>query len=126
MAYTVPDNLIDLTKELISLRKKPTTEERFKSYPAMLQKFDELLTVCEDITVLKQVLSLDSGYFLLAGYRQRVIETLLRLEPSAGMLRTYAMQLELFGDVDEYGEANLDVDDRVEELYAEADRLENS
>ncbi len=126
MAYTVPDNLIDLTKELISLRKKPTTEERFKSYPAMLQKFDELLTVCEDITVLKQVLNLDSGYFLLAGYRQRVIETLLRLEPSAGMLRTYAMQLELFGDVDEYGEANLDVDDRVEELYAEADRLENS
>ena len=126
MAYIVPDNLIDLTKELISLRKKPTTEERFKSYPAMLQKFDELLTVCEDITVLKQVLSLDSGYFLLAGYRQRVIETLLRLEPSAGMLRTYAMQLELFGDVDEYGEANLDVDDRVEELYAEADRLENS
>lgn len=126
MAYTVPDNLIDLTKELISLRKKPTTEERFKSYPAMLQKFDELLTVCEDITVLKQVLKLDSGYFLLAGYRQRVIETLLRLEPSAGMLRTYAMQLELFGDVDEYGEANLDVDDRVEELYAEADRLENS
>ena len=126
MAYIVPDNLIDLTKELISLRKKPTTEERFKSYPAMLQKFDELLTVCEDITVLKQVLSLDSGYFLLAGYRQRMIETLLRLEPSAGMLRTYAMQLELFGDVDEYGEANLDVDDRVEELYAEADRLENS
>ena len=126
MAYTVPDNLIDLTKELISLRKKPTTEERFKSYPAMLQKFDELLTVCEDIAVLKQVLNLDSGYFLLAGYRQRVIETLLRLEPSAGMLRTYAMQLELFGDVDEYGEANLDVDDRVEELYAEADRLENS
>lgn len=126
MAYTVPDNLFDLTKELISLRKKPTTEERFKSYPAMLQKFDELLTVCEDITVLKQVLNLDSGYFLLAGYRQRVIETLLRLEPSAGMLRTYAMQLELFGDVDEYGEANLDVDYRVEELYAEADRLENS
>lgn len=125
MVYIVPDNLIDLTQELISLRKKPTTAERFKSYPAMLQKFDELLTVCEDIAILKQVLKLDSGYFLLAGYRQRVIETLLRLDPSAHMLRTYAMQLELFGDVDEFGHANLDIDDRVEELYAEADRFES-
>lgn len=124
MTYIVPNNLIDLTKELISLRKKPTTAERFKSYPAMLQKFEELLTVCDDVDTLKQVLKLDSGYFLLAGYRQRVIEKVLKLEPSAQMLRTYAMQLELFGDVDEYGEANLDIDERVEELYAEADRLE--
>lgn len=124
MTYTVPNNLIDLTKELISLRKKPTTAERFKSYPAMLQKFEELLTICDDIDTLKQVLKLDSGYFLLAGYRQRVIEKVLKLEPSAQILRTYAMQLELFGDVDEYGEANLDIDERVEELYAEANRLE--
>lgn len=125
MAYTVPDNLIDLTKELISLRKKPTTAERFKSYPAMLQKFNDLLTVCEDVAILKQVLKLDSGYFLLAGYRQRIIEKLLKLAPSATMLRTYAMQLELFGDVDEYGVANLDIDERVEDLYAEAEKLEN-
>lgn len=124
MTYILPNNLIDLTKELISLRKKPTTPERFKSYPAMLQKFDELLTACDDVNTLKQVLKLDSGYFLLAGYRQRVIEKVLNLEPSAQILRTYAMQLELFGDVDEYGEANLDIDERVEELYAEAERLE--
>src|SRR5690606_4614107 len=96
MTYILPNNLIDLTKELISLRKKPTTAERFKSYPAMLQKFDELLTVCDDVDILKQVLKLDSGYFLLAGYRQRVIEKVLKLEPSAQILRTYAMQLELF------------------------------
>lgn len=124
MAYAVPDNLVDLTKELISLRKKPTTAERFKSYPAMLQKFNDLLTACEDEAILRQVLKLDSGYFLLAGYRQRVIEKLLTFNRSPAMIRTYAMQLELFGDVDEYGEANLDIDEHVEELYAEADKLD--
>ncbi|MEL7434144.1 MAG: hypothetical protein AAFN11_09355 [Chloroflexota bacterium] len=121
----IADNLIDLTKDLINLRKKPTTEARFKSYPAMLQKFNELLVECTDETVLREVLRLDSGYFLLAGYRQRVIEKLLAIKRTPAMLRTYAMQLELFGDVDEYGEANLDIDDKVEALYAEADNLEN-
>ncbi|GAB5493023.1 MAG: hypothetical protein Phog2KO_32380 [Phototrophicaceae bacterium] len=124
MAYAVPDNLVDLTKELISLRKKPTTAERFKSYPAMLQKFNDLLTACEDEAILRQVLKLDSGYFLLAGYRQRVIEKLLMFNRTPAMIRTYAMQLELFGDVDEYGEANLDIDEHVEELYAEADKMD--
>ncbi|MGB7337609.1 MAG: hypothetical protein WBC91_01870 [Phototrophicaceae bacterium] len=124
--YTVPDNLPDITRDLISLRKKPTTQERFKSYPAMLQKFDELLTVCEDAATLHEVLKLDTGYFLLAGYRQRVIEKLLEINRTPAMLRTYAMQLELFGDVDEFGEANLDIDEPVEALYAEADALDNA
>ena len=122
--YTLPDTLLEMTEELISLRKKPTTQERFKSYPAMLQKFIELLTQCEDADILKQVLKLDTGYYLLAGYRQQVIEKLLKIERSPTMLRTFAMQLELFGDVDEYGEANLDIDARVEALYAEADSIE--
>jgi len=124
--YQIPENLPDLTRELISLRKKPTTQERFKSYPAMLQKFNELLLVCDDAATLKEVLKLDSGYFLLAGYRQGVIEKLLKIERTAAMLRTYAMQLELFGDVDEYGEADLDIDDKVEALYAEANALDNA
>lgn len=122
--YTLPDTLLEITEELISLRKKPTTQERFKSYPAMLQKFNELLDACEDVSTLKEILKLDSGYYLLAGYRQRVIEKLLEMERSPAMIRTYAMQLELFGDVDEYGEANLDIDERVETLYAEADSIE--
>ncbi|MEO1646365.1 MAG: hypothetical protein AAFR67_14325 [Chloroflexota bacterium] len=121
----IADNLIDLTKDLINLRKKPTTEARFKAYPAMLQKFNELLVECTDEAVLREVLRLDSGYFLLAGYRQRVIEKLLEINRTPAMLRTYAMQLELFGDVDEYGEANLDIDDAVDALYTEADELEN-
>jgi len=121
----LPDNLPDLTRDLISLRKKPTTQERFKAYPAMLQKFDELLTACEDAATLREVLRLDSGYFLLAGYRQRVIEKLLAIERTPQLVRTYAMQLELFGDVDEYGEANLEIDAQVEALYAEADALDD-
>lgn len=121
--YKVPDTLPELTKELILLRKKPTTQERFKAYPSMLQKFNELLIACDDEAILREVLRLDSGYFLLAGYRQRVIEKLLEMKRSPEMLRTYAMQIELFGDVDEFGEANLEIDDIVEALYAEADEL---
>ena len=124
MVYTVPDNLPDLTRELVLLRKRPSTEERYKSYPAMLQKFNELLADCDDPAVLKQVLALDSGYFLLAGYRQRVLEKLLSFERSASLIRAYALQLELFGDVDEYGEANTAIDDRINALHAEADQLE--
>ncbi|MEM9952054.1 MAG: hypothetical protein AAF846_10660 [Chloroflexota bacterium] len=122
----IPNNLPDLTRDLIALRKKPTTQERFKSYPAMLQRFNELLDVCDDEATLHEVLKLDTGYFLLAGYRQRVIEKLLEIDRTPEMLRTYAMQLELFGDVDEYGEANLDIDEQVNELYAEADKLDAS
>lgn len=121
----IPNTLPELTKTLVNLRKKPTTQERFKSYPAMLQKFNELLIACDDATILKEVLRLDSGYYLLAGYRQQVIEKLLEIERTAPILRTYAMQLELFGDVDEYGEADLDIDARVEALYAEAYQLDN-
>lgn len=122
--YTLPDTLLELTEELISLRKKPTTQERFKSYPAMLQKFSELLTQCDDAQTLKQVLKLDTGYYLLASYRQNVLEKLLKIERSPTILRSYAMQLELFGNVDDYGEADLDIDARVEALYAEADLID--
>lgn len=123
--YILPDTLLEITEELISLRKKPTTQERFKSYPAMLQKFNELLTQCEDADTLKQVLKLDTGYYLLAGYRQNVLEKLLVIDRSPAMIRSYAMQLELFGNVDDYGEADLDIDTRVEALYAEADLIES-
>lgn len=122
--YTLPDTLLELTEELISLRKKPTTQERFKSYPTMLQKFSELLTQCDDAVILKKVLKLDTGYYLLAGYRQNVLEKLLKMERSPAILRSYAMQLELFGNVDDYGATDLDIDARVEALYAEADLME--
>lgn len=121
---TIPNNLPDLTRELVSLRKKPSTQERFKSYPAMLQRFNQLLETCDDAATLKEVLRLDDGYYLLAGYRQRVIEKLLMLERTPAILRAYALQLELFGDVDDYGEANTDVEERVQALFAEADQLE--
>jgi hypothetical protein len=126
MAYIIPDNLPDLTRELVLLRKRPSTEERYKSYPAMLQRFNELLHACEDPAVLRQVLALDSGYFLLAGYRQRVLEKLLSFDRSAALLRAYALQLELFGDVDEYGQANTAIDDRISALHAEADQIERT
>lgn len=119
----IPDTLIEITKELIALRKKPTTQERFKSYPALLQGFNELLEDCDDVDTLETVLKLDDGYFLLANYRQRVLEKLLSIERSPELLRSYAMQLMLFGDVDEFGEANLNVDARVTALHEEADRL---
>lgn len=119
----IPDTLIEITKELIALRKKPTTQERFKSYPALLQRFNELLEDCDDVDTLETVLKLDDGYFLLANYRQRVLEKLLSIERSPELLRSYAMQLMLFGDVDEFGEANLNVDARVTALHEEADRL---
>ncbi len=122
----IPDTLPELTRELVSLRKKPSTQERFKSYPAMLQRFNELLETCEDAATLKEVLRLDEGYYLLAGYRQRVIEKLLSLERTPATLRAYALQLELFGDVDDYGEADTDVEARVSALFAEADQLEQN
>ena len=90
MTYTVPDNLLDLTRELIALRKKPGTEERVRAYPLLMQRFNEQLEACDDPLVLKQILTLDSGYFLLAGYRQRVIEKLLEYERSADLVRAYA------------------------------------
>lgn len=121
---TIPETLEEITVELIALRKKPTTQERFKSYPALLQRFDELLNQCEVAATLKAVLKLDSDYFLLAGYRQRVLEKLLTMERSPEFLRHYAMQLILFGDVDEYGAANLDIETRIAALHEEADKLE--
>jgi hypothetical protein len=121
----MPESLIEITQELILLRKKPTTQERWKSYPSLLQAFNERLNECEDAAILKQVLKLDSGYFLLAGYRQKVIEKLLNMERSPALLRVYAMQLELFGDVDEFGEAHLEVDAKVQALMDEADRVES-
>ncbi|MGJ3238701.1 MAG: hypothetical protein ACFE0Q_08350 [Anaerolineae bacterium] len=119
-----PQSLLEITRELIHLRKKPTTQVRFKSYPSLLQAFIERLQACDDPDVLHEVLHLDSGYYLLAGYRQQVLEKLLEMHRTAPVLRLYAMQLELFGDVDEYGEANLDTDARVDALHAEADALD--
>jgi hypothetical protein len=120
----MPESLIEITQELILLRKKPTTQERWKSYPSLLQAFKEKLEECEDVATLKEVLKLDSGYFLLAGYRQQLIEKLLSMERSPALLRAYALQLQLFGDVDEIGAANLNVDEKVQALYEEADTLE--
>jgi hypothetical protein len=110
----------------MALRKKPTTQERFKAYPQMLQKFNDLVKAADDPAPLEQVLKIDTGYYLPAGYRQQVIEKLLSMERTPEMLRAYALQLELFGDVDEYGEANIQMDARIDALHAEADRLEQS
>lgn len=116
--------LLDLTRDLIAIRKKPTTQERFKQYPQMLARFRELVDSGEDIMVLRQVIELDSGYYLLAGDRQLVLEKWLGLDRSPTVLRAYALQLELFGDVDAFGEANLDIDAEVDALYREADQLD--
>jgi hypothetical protein len=90
----------------------------------MLARFRDLVNDCDDVDILKQVIRLDSGYYLLAGDRQTVLEKLLTIERTPSILRTYAMQLELFGDVDDFGEANLDIDARVQALYDEADSLD--
>lgn len=121
----IPNTLPEITQQLVELRKKPGTQERFKSYPQLLQRFNELLESSDDPELLKNVLRADSGYFLPANYRQRVLEKLLTLERTSTLIRAYAMQLELFGDVDEFGEADLDVDAIVEALYAEAASLES-
>lgn len=118
------DDLPELTSVLVQLRKKPGTEARFKAYPAMLQRFGELLEACEDPAILHEVLRRDEGYYLLAGYRQRVIERLLGFGRTPDVLRIYAMQLTLFGDVDAFGEADTETDARVEALEAEADALD--
>lgn len=120
------DELLKITRELILLRQKPTTQDRFKTYPALLQQFHQLLADCEDIVTLREIIRLDDGYYLLAGYRQAVLEKWLSLERTPDVLRLYAMQLLLFGDVDDYGEADTDVQDRVDALHAEADSLEQS
>lgn len=124
MTYLIPDNLLDLTRELVSIRQKPTTQDRFKAYPALLQRFNELLATCTDPLILRGVIELDNGYYLLAGYRQRVLETWLTYERTPEVLRLYAMQLLLFGDVDDFGEADTDIDARVAALEHEAAGLE--
>lgn len=118
------NRLLQLTQDLITIRKKPTTQSRFKQYPQMLADFREQLSTCTDAALLKQIIQMDKGYYLLAGDRQKVLETLLDIERKPSILRAYAMQLELFGDVDDFGEANLDVDERVQALYDEADDLD--
>lgn len=117
-------DLIDLTRDLIAIRKKPTTQDRFKQYPQMLSRFRDMIQSSNDVELLKQVIRLDSGYFLLAGDRQLVLEQLLTLDRTSDALRAYAMQLELFGDVDEFGQADLDIDARIQALYDEADSLD--
>jgi len=123
---TDADDLLSVAQQLIDLRKKPTTQARFKAYPALLARFDALLTGCDDVAQLQAVIALDSGYYLLAGYRQRVLEKWLSLERTPQVLRLYALQLMLFGDVDAYGEADTDVESRVAQLEAEADALDQS
>jgi hypothetical protein len=113
--------MLEIAKELIALRKKPSTEERFKAYPSLLQAFMQALEACDDVDTLKAVIALDTGYYLLAGYRQKVLEKWLSLERSPQALRLYAHQLMLFGDVDDFGAANTDVEARVEALEREAD-----
>lgn len=120
------NSLPDITKELVALRKKPSTQARFKQYPALLQRFVQLVDQCEDVEVLREVIVLDDGYYLLAGYRQQVLEKWLSLERTPEVLRQYAMQLTLFGDVDDMGEADTDTDVRAAELMTEADVMEKS
>lgn len=122
----LPQTLPEITRELVRIRQKPTTQKRFKQYPALLQRFREQVAACDDVAVLREVIALDSNYYLLAGYRQQVLERWLELERTPEVLRLYAMQLMLFGDVDEFGEENLDVDARVTALNAEADRLDSA
>lgn len=124
--YPIPDNLPDLTRELVSLRKKPGTEARFKAYPAMLERFRELLEACDDIATLRAVIELDAGYHLLAGYRQRVLEKWLMLERTPEVLRLMAVQLEFFGDVDEWGAADTHTEKTILALEAEAAALEKA
>lgn len=113
-----------LTRELVAIRRKPGTEDRFKSYPRLLQDFAAQLEICREVTVLREVIALDSGYYLLAGYRQKVLERWLSIERTPEALRLYANQLMLFGNVDDFGEANLDTDALVDQLNAEADTLQ--
>lgn len=120
------DLMLQIAQDLIDLRKKPTTEERFKRYPTMLMQLREAIDACDDPARLKALIALDSGYYLLAGDRQRAIEKWLSYERTPEVLRLYAMQLMLFGDVDDYGEADTNVDARVDALNAEADTLESA
>jgi hypothetical protein len=126
MPVDIPNSLPALTRDLIALRQKPSTEDRFKSYPAMLQRFQELLAVCEDVAILREVVHLDDGYYLLAGYRQQVLEKWLGLERTSEVLRLYAMQLFLFGDVDDVGRTDTNVEERVESLEQEADQIDQT
>lgn len=126
MPVDIPDSLPALTRDLIALRQKPSTEERFKAYPAMLQRFSDLLAVCEDVAILREVIGLDNGYYLLAGYRQQILEKWLSLERTSEALRLYAMQLFLFGNVDAVGRADIEVEARIEALEREADELDKA
>lgn len=116
--------LPELTRELVAIRKKPGTEERFKSYPQMLKDFADQLAVCDTVATLREVIALDHGYYLLAGYRQQVLEQWLMLERTPEVLRLYANQLMLFGNVDAFGASDLEVDTMVDALNTEADTLE--
>lgn len=122
----LPGSLPELTQAIMQLRKKPGTQAQYKRYPLLLQQFNVLLEQCDEAKTLKDVLRIDTGYFLPPNYRQRLIEKLLTMERTPQLLRLYAMQLELFGDVDEFGNEDLNIDARVESLHAEADALDQA
>nr|MCU0514925.1 hypothetical protein [Anaerolineae bacterium] len=100
------------------------TQEHFKAYPALLQRFRDLLAACTDPAILRRTLALDNGYYLLAGDRQQMLEKWLACERTPEVLRLYAMQLMLFGNVDAFGEADTNTDALVAALEQEADALE--
>ena len=63
---------------------------------------------------LKQVIKLDSGFWLIASIRQQILERLLDLgETTPFVLQNYRMQLDMYGYLNEDGRIEYENEERI-------------
>jgi hypothetical protein len=117
-------NLIELTRDLIDMRKHPLKNNAPARYPGASQAFTAAVAACDDPATLREILRLDTGHVLPTVAKQSVYEKLLADDDARNpaLLQAFAMHLEMFGYVDANGMRQDDTVARIEALLAEAER----
>ena len=115
-------DLLQLTRELIEMRKHPLKNDGVKRYPAAAVQFAEAVRLCDDAPTLREVIRLDTGHVLPTASKQQVYQKLLAdpAQRTADLLERYAMHLEMFGYIDNNGQRVPDAGPRIEPLLTEA------
>lgn len=118
------DDLLQLAKDIIDMRKHPLKNNGARRYPIAAQQFDAAINVCEDMTVLREIIAVDTGHVLPSATKQHIFEKVLAndVQRTPDMLRAYGMHLVMFGYIDEAGMMVHDTDDMTDALFAEADQ----
>lgn len=117
------NQLVQLAEDIIDMRKHPLRSNARERYPTAMQKFADEVNACNDTATLREIIRVDSGHVLPPPIKQIAYEKLLAQteQRTPGLLRAFAMHLVMFGYTDENGVRIHDTDDRVNELYDEAE-----